>query len=374
MLRMGIRATLWAVAGGLLLAVSAVSADRVRLTNGHTIEGIVEDETAEAIVLRVGKGTMRLRRTRIAAIERGTPERHDNLRDNWAEKNFLHRDHVPSALRDLAEAFRKLAAGHAAAEQARLGLRALHRREARHNETRQALSAKLAEASRRLEQADPGKDTAAYNALVRTVNNLGARLTGAARELEEVDDKRAEFHARVASYLAELSAFEQEFRERRAAALTAPDEQTRRFFRGIEKRLAGFLREFREITVPVRRRNGNMLVPVVVDHRHAGTFVLDTGASVMSVTETFAQRMGIDPAALPVRRVTVADGRTVDGRAVRFESVRLGSAEARGIAAVILPDAGGNGPDGLLGMTFLRHFVLRFEPSTGKLVLWEFEE
>ena len=291
---MGIRATLWAVAGGLLLVVTAALADRVRLTNGHTIEGIIEEETAEAIVLRVGKGTMRLRRARIAAIERGTHERHENLRDKWADKNYLHRDHVPPALRDLAEAFRSLAAGHAAAEQARRGLRSLNRREARHTETRKSLSAKLAEASRRLEQAGPRKDTEAYNALVRTVNQLGARLTVSARELEEVDDRRAEFHARVASYLEDLSDFEQEFRERRAAALTSPDEQTRRFFRGIEKRLAGFLREFREITVPVRRRNGNMLVPVVVDHRHAGTFVLDTGASVMSVTETFAQRMGIE--------------------------------------------------------------------------------
>jgi aspartyl protease family protein len=112
-------------------------------------------------------------------------------------------------------------------------------------------------------------------------------------------------------------------------------------------------------------RNGHFQVEGRIDGRRLN-FMVDTGASVIALTERDAASLGIHPA----ERDYVAAVRTANG-VVRAAPVELNIVEiddliVHNVAAMVLPD--GALSDNLLGLSFLSR-LHRFEYSDGKLVL-----
>lgn len=94
-------------------------------------------------------------------------------------------------------------------------------------------------------------------------------------------------------------------------------------------------------------------------------FLVDTGASSVSLTALDAQRLGLDPAQLiydqPVRTVA---GESLAAR-VRLDSVSVSGVRIRDVDALVI----GRGlPASLLGMSYLGRLA-RFEATPGALVL-----
>lgn len=102
-----------------------------------------------------------------------------------------------------------------------------------------------------------------------------------------------------------------------------------------------------EVTL-LRNRQGHYVTPGVINGR-AVTFMLDTGATVVSVPETLARDIGLKRG----RSVTLntANG-TARGWATRLDQVELGTIVLDGVAAVINPGHGNH--EVLLGMSFLK--------------------
>jgi aspartyl protease family protein len=91
-----------------------------------------------------------------------------------------------------------------------------------------------------------------------------------------------------------------------------------------------------------------------------GTFILDTGASYVSVKSGFAERAKLPQAGSEITLMT-ANGET-KARLSRADKVKLGSLQATGIPVAIQAgdDKGyGSGIDGLLGMSFLSRFEVQ---------------
>ncbi|MBX9897090.1 MAG: TIGR02281 family clan AA aspartic protease [Qipengyuania sp.] len=99
-----------------------------------------------------------------------------------------------------------------------------------------------------------------------------------------------------------------------------------------------------------RAGDGHFYAPVTVGTRPV-TMLVDTGASVVALTGEDARAAGVmwNPGQLTV----VAQGASgpVRGVAVTLERVRLGGHEARGVAAVVIPQGL---PISLLGQSFLK--------------------
>jgi aspartyl protease family protein len=105
------------------------------------------------------------------------------------------------------------------------------------------------------------------------------------------------------------------------------------------------------------------------DARIAGQhieFMVDTGASVIALTETDAARIGVHPGPGDYRAtVTTANGR-VNAAPVRLASVDVGGLVVRDVDAMVLPD--GALSENLLGLSFLSR-LKRFELANGQMVL-----
>jgi predicted aspartyl protease len=116
--------------------------------------------------------------------------------------------------------------------------------------------------------------------------------------------------------------------------------------------------------VPFAVRSGVRTLNVVVNNI-AGTMILDTGATFVTITSRFAAKA----------RVIAESGnqvmmKTVGGKAFAdiayANSISAGKAVAFGVTTAVMQDDGdpfGKGVDGLLGMSFLSRFNVRLSPT-----------
>jgi aspartyl protease family protein len=112
-------------------------------------------------------------------------------------------------------------------------------------------------------------------------------------------------------------------------------------------------------------RGGHFRVEGAIDGRRLD-FVVDTGASVVTLTESDAARLGYHPAPREyVAQLRTANG-TVRGAPVRLGMVEIGGLMLRNVTAVVLPDEALS--ENLLGLSFLSR-LHRFEYRDGRLVL-----
>jgi aspartyl protease family protein len=120
----------------------------------------------------------------------------------------------------------------------------------------------------------------------------------------------------------------------------------------------------RSVVIPPSS-NGHFHVEGRIDGRRI-TFMVDTGASVIALTERDASMLGIQPAERDyVMTVTTANG-TVRAAPIRLDMVEIDDLVVHDVAAVVLPE--GALSENLLGLSFLSR-LRRFEYSGGKLVL-----
>lgn len=86
--------------------------------------------------------------------------------------------------------------------------------------------------------------------------------------------------------------------------------------------------------------------------------LLDTGASITTITPLLAQRLGLNSSNTTRSLARVADGRTVQAYLTKLDSITVGPKVKYNVDVSILPRVeNSSDDDGLLGMNFLRDFT-----------------
>jgi aspartyl protease family protein len=111
--------------------------------------------------------------------------------------------------------------------------------------------------------------------------------------------------------------------------------------------------------------NGHFQVEGRIDGRRLD-FMVDTGASMIALTERTAAMLGIHPAERDYTMMVKTANGTVLAAPVELNRVEIGDLAVRDVAALVLPDSALS--NNLLGLTFLSR-LHRYEYNSGKLVL-----
>jgi aspartyl protease family protein len=121
-------------------------------------------------------------------------------------------------------------------------------------------------------------------------------------------------------------------------------------------------------TVVIERdARGHFAVEGAIDGRRVG-FMVDTGASVIALTEGDAARLGYHPAARDwIGKAQTANG-TVRTAPIKLDMVEVGGVMVRDVAAIVMPEEALS--ENLLGLSFLSR-LRRFEYRDGRLMLEE---
>ena len=125
-----------------------------------------------------------------------------------------------------------------------------------------------------------------------------------------------------------------------------------------------------QVTVPLESGLGVWIVPAVVNG-HRGRFLLDTGSSVVVVGPMLAAAAGLAPlAGRAAIELQTIGGRTRGPSAV-VRSLQVGDAALHDVP-VVLHDPG-PGVDGILGNTFLGHYLVTVDADRRQLSLGPLE-
>ncbi|MBI4346220.1 MAG: clan AA aspartic protease [Elusimicrobia bacterium] len=315
----------------LLLAVHGW-ADTVVLKNGNEMEGIVQSANAREVVLDMGFGTTSLPRRSVAKIVRSkAPERERILRDH--RRNFFDSGRwVPPSRRELFERYQEVGRAREKATDAK------KRREG------------LAEEEARLTEELPSLDFYPRIEAWKRLQEIQATLPSIERDMQAYFMKFKEFETAAGAAPAAAEAEEREFDQRLREAIAEMDK------------------DFDRDAIVSRRSGAHLIVQAVLDGRVPATLMVDTGASLTTITPEVAAKLTPVPGSESAGLTTVADGRQVKVKVFRVGTLEVGRSK-EGLVAVAVMPAPGPGIDGLLGMSFLEHFAVQVDGPTGRLML-----
>jgi aspartyl protease family protein len=142
------------------------------------------------------------------------------------------------------------------------------------------------------------------------------------------------------------------------------------FFEEMGNKINEIESNFKKDAVSYTSDNNQLVVDAVINNNALGRFIVDTGASIVVISKEIAGRLGLPEDDIGQEiEIEMADGTTVNARPVILKSVKVGDAEVEDVEAAVLENNVVGGADGLLGMSFLRNFIINVDAPSNKLIL-----
>ena len=357
------------------LFVSSVSfADKVFLTNGRSLEGIVEKEDQESIVLNIGAGTTTIKKSEIDRIERDNAKDRSELEKSWTVKYFAREDFTPARLQELGASFRQLSKSR------NLAIKSSREKDS-YLLTMKSLEAQLKELrneivpiSEKLSKMEPKENVTEYNSLITEYNGLANRIQLLTAEASTLEEKMTHLDVKINTYSNNLSDTESEYRKVYSALKGKLNEDEKFFLEELERNFNKMKEDFSSSFVQYTQDDSSIIVPVLLNNSLKAEFVVDTGASIVMLSDHIAHRLGITTdQRVKYLSITLGDGREVNAFPVVLNNIKVGDAEVDNVRAAVLIDSTNVDFDGLLGMSFLENFAVKIDGKSKKLILEEFE-
>ena len=227
--------------------------------------------------------------------------------------------------------------------------------------------------SQRLSDTQIRNDIAAYNGLVSDYNAVNAKIQVNRFKLEDLNKSLASQEESVSDYSKALSMFKNLIEQKKTPEILM-DKTREDFLEAMVARAGQFDDDFNKYNAGYSRDNGSMVVEALINQKIKARLVVDTGASVVVISNSIARRLGIDNFLKNnFFYTTIADGSKVKAYPVLLDNLKVGNAVMRNVSAAVIEENGSGIGDGLLGMSFLGNFALEIDAKSNSIVLKEFK-
>ena len=119
--------------------------------------------------------------------------------------------------------------------------------------------------------------------------------------------------------------------------------------------------------VPMDLQPKALFVTANINNRQEGHFILDTGATYMSISKEMAEELGLDLSRTEMVPITTANGK-IEVPKVILKSVKVNGLEAKNVEATVMNFKKDASFSGLLGLSFINQFKLTIDPNKGHLM------
>lgn len=121
--------------------------------------------------------------------------------------------------------------------------------------------------------------------------------------------------------------------------------------------------------IPMKKEGLSYFVDVKLENKTQAVFLLDTGASVVQISKAMAKKLNVKTVQGLTIPVQLAGGHMVPGRPVILKKVSVGGVVVENVKAVVLETDQLTLKEGLLGMSFLEHFIFSIDTQKNQLIL-----
>lgn len=122
--------------------------------------------------------------------------------------------------------------------------------------------------------------------------------------------------------------------------------------------------------IPLERSGSSLCVTVQLGRKRLpAKLLIDTGASATQITAPMARNLGLDLNRAERISAQLANGQMVYAREVVIPQIQLQGVRVANVRAVVLEQQIPGQRDGLLGMSFLEHFVFQIDADKPELIL-----
>lgn len=354
----------------LLLACSRARADTFYMKSGNEIEGTVVSESASSMMVDVGYGTVSLEKTEILRIRRATKAEREAAAAELRRKKYRSGALAPKGAAKLAGLARAALACRDKALEARAAAAA------RGGELRQmekdlvTLRKRYAEISEELGAIDMQADTLEYNRMVGEVNAAGNRIRIKEMSRQEALLQASRPDPSFQDYLDAYNKLDAYLRGEDKRLMGTPGSgKDGEYYAWLRAELGRMKNDFSRESVESEGRDGHIIVKALINGRVTARLMVDTGATTTTLYDNVASALKLGSKDPPKAvDIILGDGSTVKAQEVLLDSVAVGKSEVKYTAAIILPSQSAE-IDGLLGMSFLRHFAVRVDSANGRLTL-----
>lgn len=354
----------------LLLACTWARADTFYMKSGNEIEGTVVSENASSMMVDIGYGTVSLEKTEILRVRRATKAQRAAAAAELRRKKYSSGTLAPKGAGKLAGLVRAALAGRKKASEAKAERAALAAELKKTEKELVTLRKRYIELSKELGEADMQAEPAEYNRMVGEANAAGNQIRIKEIGIQQARSKAGEPDPSFQDYLDSYNNLENYLRGEGKRFLAAqPKGKDGEYYSWLRAELVKMKKDFSHDSVESEGRNGHLIVKAVLNGRVTARLMVDTGATTTTLYENVASALKLD-SKTPPRTVDIilGDGSTVKAQEVFLDSIAVGKSEVKYSAAIIMPAQSGD-IDGLLGMSFLRNFVVRVDSANGKLIL-----
>lgn len=131
-----------------------------------------------------------------------------------------------------------------------------------------------------------------------------------------------------------------------------------------------WIQESEQIAVPLKNNRNALMVDALLTQNlrtSTGAFIIDTGATYTSISRQMADHLGLDLENCEKVLITTANGR-IEVPKITIETLNVNGLEAHNVEATVIPVRHGSSFSGLLGLSFIRQFVVTIDPQAGHLI------
>jgi aspartyl protease family protein len=121
-------------------------------------------------------------------------------------------------------------------------------------------------------------------------------------------------------------------------------------------------------SIKINKNGGAIFSQVKINGMLTGKFVVDTGASMVTLTTKFADKLGLPYQKWENKLLYTANGST-NAKIGRLDNVSLQGISAKNVEVAVIENTNNDGTDGLLGLSFLSRFNMKMEANQGYLKL-----
>jgi clan AA aspartic protease (TIGR02281 family) len=121
------------------------------------------------------------------------------------------------------------------------------------------------------------------------------------------------------------------------------------------------------VAIPLMNQRSALMLNATLDNQVNGTFIVDTGATYTSISQEMADELGDKLTHIGQVRITTANGQ-INVPKVLIKEININGLVAHNVEATIINLHKGGKFDGLLGLSFIRHFQLTIDPVANQLL------